>query len=167
MTEGDFKGLEYVELKATQDLKGNKLSLKNISSALEKEQNFLKIPNDPNNPFCLYNLLHRQVFDFLPEVITQDRILRREAPKKLLKKWVISGEKYRADPGANGVWGQNYPNTVAVKLAKLCGYDNPTKCTAHGRRKCSASALANSKENISNAEQRNRTRHKTEKHHVV
>ena len=135
MEEGDYKGLEFVELRATEHLKGNQLSLKNTTTAIQKDQNFLKIPRIPNDPYCLYNLLYRQVFEFMPPDVSEDRILRREAPKKLLKSFKSSGLKYRANPHSTGVWGCNNANTCSVRLANIWEYDNPhytMKCSTWG-----------------------------------
>jgi hypothetical protein len=46
-------------------------------------------------------------------------------------------------------------------LAQLCEYDNPMKCTAHGKRKSTASEIINSKENIGNKACCLVTRHKS------
>ena len=94
MEKGDYKGLEFVELRATEHLKGNQLSLKNTTTAIQKDQNFLRIPKIPNNPYCLYNLLYCQVFEFMSPDVSKDRILHHEAPMKLIKLFESSGLKY-------------------------------------------------------------------------
>ena len=56
--------------------------------------------------------------------------------------------KYKAGPGKNEVFGRNYFNKVLKDLAVACGYDNPMRCTAHGKRRGGNSAIVNSKEEI-------------------
>ena len=85
--EGDYQGYAGVVLKHLSGEKNNGLSLKNPT--LENKQNkdsFCWIPKIDDDPFCLYNLCHRQVFEFLPTLIDYDqRILRRKAPQKMIQ----------------------------------------------------------------------------------
>jgi len=63
----------------------------------------------------------------------------------LLQAWkqVDPGCTWLAGPGPTDVYGKNTINEAMKKLAHLCGYDNPTRCTAHGKRKSGATAIVN------------------------
>ena len=64
-----------------------------------------------------------------------------------------------ADPRSVGVWGANYPNKVSKDMAMLCGYDNPQRCTAHGKRKGTCALMGNSSENVAAKQQCKVVRH--------
>ena len=86
MKEGDYFGIPCVQLKPTEAEKGNAISLKNPLVSNSKNENaFLAFPIIEGDPFCVYNLLHRQCFEYMPPDCSDDRILRRMAKKSLLK----------------------------------------------------------------------------------
>ena len=68
--------------------------------------------------------------------------------------------KYKAGPGKNEVFGRNYFNKILKDLAVTCGYDNPMRCTAHGKQRGGNSAIVNLKEEICEKLQLKVCRHK-------
>jgi hypothetical protein len=163
MKEGEYKGIDCVGLRPTKHMKNNAITMQNnVIDEPTGDQKFQWIPDIPGDEYCFYKLIHRHVFEYLPPDAQDLRIFRREAPNKLLKKWKKFGLSWRANPAKNGVYGKNYINVQLKALAHICNYENPDRCTAHGKRKYAVSALVNSSENIASKEVCNRTRHKSD-----
>ena len=57
--------------------------------------------------------------------------------KKMGKPWVYSANN------TNRVIGKNNVNKLLKRLADMCGYTNPMKCTAHGKRRAGISHVVN------------------------
>lgn len=83
------------------------------------------------------------------------------------QKWKKQGLTWLAGQKAGDVFGHSYPNKILKKLAEECGYDNPTRNTAHGKRKLGISAMINSKEAIPSKIVRNYSRHATDSINMV
>jgi hypothetical protein len=64
--------------------KGNAITFKN-STISTSHSAYLQVPDVPDDEFCLYKLLHRQITVYFPPDVKDGRLLRREAPAKLLK----------------------------------------------------------------------------------
>jgi hypothetical protein len=172
MSDGDFVGQPTVRLK--ESLPGQKRE--HLSLAKPKLGAtgvvFAPMPQILNDPYSLYNLLRKLVFEYMPPNCSDNRILRRAATKKqievrfslfscsflklfirtntfvLRKDWRKQGQTWVLDPRPSGAMGHTQPNVYCKELAKICEYDNAQRCTGQGNRKAGISALANSSENI-------------------
>eukprot|EP00536_Pseudo-nitzschia_multiseries_P013942 jgi/Psemu1/36934/gm1.36934_g len=60
-----------------------------------------------------------------------------------LQIWKKQGRPWRLNPSANQVIGKNRINEILVLITKWSGYENPERCTAHGKRHESISKVAN------------------------
>jgi hypothetical protein len=69
---------------------------------------------------------------------------------------------YQANPKPNGVFGINYLNKQLVELAKLCGFTDPQRNTAHSKRKFTITALLSHHEEIGHQNIKVAARHKTD-----
>jgi hypothetical protein len=82
MEEGDYEGVPFVGIKATNFEKGNCITLKNVY--LEHgDDRFHRIPDDVGNKFSIHKLLTHHLSVFCPPGI--DRIFRRTAYQSQLK----------------------------------------------------------------------------------
>jgi hypothetical protein len=82
MEEGDYKGVPFVGIKATNFEKGNCITLKNVY--LEHgDDRFHRIPDDVGDKFSIYKLLTHHLSVFCPPGI--GRIFRRTAYQPQLK----------------------------------------------------------------------------------
>ena len=69
---------------------------------------------------------------------------------------------HQANPEPNGVFGVGHLNKVLVELAKLCGYTNPTKNTAHSKRMHAITNLCSAPEEIGHQNIKLAARHKSD-----
>ena len=96
---------------------------------------------NPDDEFCTVKLYKFYVTNWLdPDLPPSAKFFRRQAPRKEIRNrrkndlFFESGEPF----------GVNYFNQLMVSMAHDCGFNNPDRCTAHGRRKEGISKLANS-----------------------
>ena len=89
MREGRFKGAKYVRLDPNHlGQKKKALSLANPTRTDEGNKDAHVPIIATSDPLCLYNLLHRHIFKYMPpncEGEPRDRILRRKATAKTRK----------------------------------------------------------------------------------
>jgi hypothetical protein len=64
-----------------------------------------------------------------------------------------------------GVIGVNHLNTLLVRLATQCDFDNPQKNTAHSKRKYAITSLTTAKEDLGIANIKVAARHKSDDAH--
>jgi hypothetical protein len=85
--ESGKRGMRFYRLKASHSgQKGNALSLKNTSTENPKNMNgCAPMVEDPDDPYCLYYLLHRHLTQYLPPDASDGRIFRRKASNKQIK----------------------------------------------------------------------------------
>eukprot|EP00536_Pseudo-nitzschia_multiseries_P005327 jgi/Psemu1/12328/gm1.12328_g len=120
-TEGEFVGIEYIWLKPNyNDQKKRSLSLKN------------PVPDDPNTKKttlpCPYNG-DPAIYSLVPDNCEGvNRIFCKAASKKQMEESAI---------------GKNSINKILVLIATWSGYENPERCTAHGKKHKSISKVAN------------------------
>jgi hypothetical protein len=62
----------------------------------------------------------------------------------------------------NGTIGANHLNTLLVRLATQCGFDNPKKNTAHSKRKYAITCLTMAKEDLGHQNVKLAARHKSD-----
>jgi hypothetical protein len=72
---------------------------------------------------------------------------------------------YQANPLPNGVFSIGHMNKVLVELATVCGFTDPTKNTAHSKRKFAITSLLTSKEEIGHQNIKLAARHKSDDAH--
>ena len=106
-----------------------------------EEVGYHDVVANPDDAFCTVKLYKHYVTNFLdPDLPPTAKFFRRRAPRKEIRNrqnrnlFFESGEPF----------GQNYFNQLMVTMAHDCGFTNPSRCTAHGRRKEGISKLANS-----------------------
>ena len=74
------------------------------------------------------------------------RIFRKPASKAELELWTKQGHpEWKLSAKRSRVIGQNKINDIVKEIAVLCKYDNPDKCTAHGKRRGGISVVGNQK----------------------
>jgi hypothetical protein len=79
--------------------------------------------------------------------------------------WETAGLPYKANPKENGVFGINHLNKKLVELAKVCGFKDPNKNTAHSKRKFAITSLVSAKEEIGHQNIKTAARHKSDDAH--
>jgi len=72
---------------------------------------------------------------------------------------------YQANPHKNGTISVNYLNTLLVKLATKCGFDDPKKNTAHSKRKYAITCMKMATENLGHQNVKLAARHKSDDAH--
>jgi hypothetical protein len=83
------------------------------------------------------------------------------------QKWKNAGLSYQANPLKNGVFSIGHLNKVLVELATVCGFTDPTKNTAHSKRKFAITSLVTSKEEIGHQDIKLLASHKNDDAHRV
>jgi hypothetical protein len=94
MEEGKYIGVKYFGIKATNFEKGSAITLKHVYLE-HSDDRFHRIPDDVEDPFSLYKLLHHHLTVNCPPGV--GRIFRHKANKKQLKVSSLS-RPYRARP---------------------------------------------------------------------
>eukprot|EP00536_Pseudo-nitzschia_multiseries_P006214 jgi/Psemu1/14738/gm1.14738_g len=121
-TEGEFVGIQYIQLKPNYNgQKKGSLSLKNpVLDDRNTKKTTLPCPynGDPMSTCQTTIKLLSLVPDNCEGV---NRIFRKPASKKQLE-------------ATNQVIGKNRINEILVLIATWSGYENPERCTAHGKR---------------------------------
>ena len=85
MKDGEFKGRRYVKLKDTHNgQKGNDLSMANTTCKNDKDFQHIPYP-ETDDPLGVFNLLYRQIYEYMPPGCSEERIFHRQAPDKLLE----------------------------------------------------------------------------------
>ena len=137
---GPLKGHEYLRLTIPNHAeKTRKIDFRNPYN--REDVGFHDVVSNPDDEFCTVKLYKHYVTNWLdPDLPPSAKFFRRRAPRKEIrnrrknKLFFESGEPF----------GQNYFNQLMVTMAIDCKFTNPTRCTAHGRRKEGISKLANS-----------------------
>lgn len=145
--EGEYKGIEYIRLKETYNgQKNNDLSLKN---AVVDAENTIKktLPCIWNKHYLSCYQTTKTLIVMVPDkAITSDgiqRIFRKPAKKATIEKWILEGKPWRLNPNSSKVIGSHTINSILKSIAVLCKYDNPKRCTLHGKRRCGVSKITN------------------------
>ena len=136
---GPLKGYEYLRLVIPAHAeKTRKIDFRNPYN--REEVGYHDVVANPDDEFCTVKLYKHYVTNFLdPDLPQTAKFFRRRAPQKEIRfrqkrnLFFESGEPF----------GQNYFNQLMVTMAHECGFTNPSRCTAHGRRKEGISKLAN------------------------
>jgi hypothetical protein len=161
LEEGDDAGKLCLSLRGFFTDKSCKLSLDNPT--LRNEEGFHTTIENDRDPYTTVNL-----FLGIKRHYPTDwagTILRRAAPAKELKKrQKIAGESgfvMHADLSDHGVFGANYISSTVIKeIVHRCGFTNPEKCTAAGRRAAGITNLVSSG-TVSTAQIQTSARHKS------
>ena len=74
----------------------------------------------------------------------------------------MQGLPHQANPMPNGVFGVGHLNKTLVELAILCGFTDPTKNTAHSKRKYAITNLCSAPEEIGHQNIKLAARHKSD-----
>ena len=89
-TGGDYKGRRTVTLKSDHDgQKGNDLTIANYTCENDGDYKYIPFPEEPDNPLCLYSLLHKHINEHMSPDCSDTRIFRREASEKQKKVRLI------------------------------------------------------------------------------
>ena len=106
-----------------------------------ESSNYIPIVKMTDDPYEPYNMIYRYMFVLLPpeefkhpSVVGSIRIFQREASFPLQDEWRAKKLPYILAPG-NRPYGKNFFTTALKRHAKIFGYDNPEKCTFHGKGK--------------------------------
>jgi hypothetical protein len=161
LEDGEDAGKLCLSLKGLFTDKSCKLSLDNPT--LRNEEGFHTTIENDRDPYTSVNL-----FLGIRRHYPTDwagTILRRAAPAKVLKKRRKQIEKGTflpcADLTDHGKFGANYISSTVIKeIAHRCGFVNPDKCTAHGRRAAGITNLVSSG-TVSTAQIQTSARHKS------
>ena len=148
---GPLKGSLYLTLKSDHaGQKGKSLTLSNHTKKDNHQGCLHSHIYKDGDRFGLYNLMWLYVHHLLPpNQLLQDgddTLFRYLANKQQIKKWSVKYGKrctWLASPLKSRVIGANQFNTLAVRLAEMCGYDNPKTNRGHGNRKSGISLLCN------------------------
>ena len=143
LAEGEDAGKLCLSLKGLFTDKSCKLSLDN--PVLRDEEGFHTAIENQGDAFTAINLF-LGIKKHFPSGWA-GTILRRPAPEKVLRKLrkKANGSFLQcADLADNGAFGTNYANSVIKDIAFRCGFDNPERCTAAGRRRAGITKLVSS-----------------------
>ena len=139
--------------------KNEKLSLKNPFSTDSPEDH--EIPSDPSDPLDFVKIFKHYRFVLGP-VHPFGRFFRRRAPQKVLDKRRKKNDFTEIDlTTPNGHLGANQFTKYTRRMAVRCRFENPERCTAHGKRKEGVSAMVNAKEVMDDEVHRKSSRHKS------
>ena len=140
--DGPLAGIKYVTLKNVHT-NTKKMNSHQDSTNLHHQRIY-----QTNDVFGCYSMLHTLCFVLLPpDRYLQngtDIVFRYEASKKQKKTWIEDHGRetaWRCSPLENQEIGANQYNPMAIKLATVCGYDNPI--TNRGTRHPSSSRITN------------------------
>ena len=145
--KGEFKGIAYVRLKENyHGQKNNDLTLKKcVKDAENTRKKTLPCMFD-EHPLSCYQTTTK-LLGMVPDSATItdgiQRIFQKPASKTTMDKWIIKGKTWRLNPSGLKVIGEHTINQILKKVATLCNYNHPTRCTAHGKRRCGISQVAN------------------------
>jgi hypothetical protein len=161
LEEGEDAGKLCLSLKGLFTDKSCKLSLDNPT--LRNEEGFHTTIENDRDPYTSVNLYQGIKKHFPTD--WAGTILRRSAPTKVLKKRRKELGDGAFIPCADltdwGKFGANYISTTVIKeIAHRCGFNNPDKCTAHGRRAAGITNLVSSG-TVSTAQIQTSARHKS------
>ena len=148
---GALKGTPYLTLKNDHaGQKGKSLTLSNHTKKDNHQGRHHSHIYKDDDRFGLYNLMWLYDKHLLPpDQVLQDgddTLFRYQANKQQIKKWKVKYGKrctWLASPLKSRVIGANQFNALAVRLAKMCDYDNPTTNRGHGNRKSGILLLCN------------------------
>ena len=135
-----MKGREYLRLVIPSHAeKSRKIDFCNPYN--RDDVGYHDIVANPDDDFCTVKLYKYYVNNWLdPNLYPSDKFFRRRAPRKEIR----NRRKNNIFFESGDAFGQNYFNQLMVTMAHECGFENPSRCTAHGRRKEGISKLANS-----------------------
>jgi hypothetical protein len=143
--EGAFKGIPFVRLKENYSgQKGKALSLRNhVQDAANTKKKTFACPYSSDRLSCYQTTL--KLIEWTPPEANgrPRRIFRKKASKAELEEWEQAGKKYRLSSKPSRVIGKCQINKLLKKVAVWCNYDNPNRCTAHGKRAAGISTCAN------------------------
>ena len=90
------------------------------------------------------------------------RFFRRRAPQKVIDQRRKKNDFCEIDLSTpNGHLGANQFTKYTRRMAIRCRFENPERCTAHGKRKEGVSAMVNAKESVDDEVHRKSSRHKS------
>ena len=137
-----------------------KLTLSNTSFQLNGEDH--EIREDPKDPLCAIKVFEHFWYVFAGSNY-QGRIFRRRASVKEIKRRQLVGDRREMGFDMHHAIGKNSLSNYTVSMAKRCGFDNPDRNTAHGKRKEGISAMSNAKEAVDGKLIMASSRHKCER----
>ena len=157
---GKYKGRECVRLMLDVNVsKNEKLTLKNPYSNDSPEDH--EIPSDPSDPLDFVKIYKHYRYTLGP-VKPFGRFFRRRAGRKTIDKRRKKNDFTEIDlTSPNGHLGANQFTTYTKRMAVRCNFENPDRCTAHGKRKEGVSAMVNAKEAVDDEVHRKSSRHKS------
>ena len=134
--EGSFKGIPFVRLEENcSGQKEKSLSLRNhVQDAANTKKKTFACPYSSDRLSCYQTTL--KLLEWTPPNIGggPSRIFRKKASKAELEEWEEAGMKWRLSSKPSRVIGKCQINKLLKKVAVWCKYDNPDRCTAHGKR---------------------------------
>jgi hypothetical protein len=158
---GPYIGRECLNLKSLKTEKTRKLNLSNTER--RDETGFHDMVANPNDTLCIVRI-YKILRSHYPEDY-KGSILRRPLPQKevdILQKFLGKGKFVpMADLSKKGKFGKNYTTTVCRRVAARCGFENPEKHTAAGRRRTGITELVSSDTEVPSSELLISSRHKS------
>ena len=157
---GPFIGRECLNLKSLKTEKARKLSLTNTER--RDENGFHDMVANPDDVLCIV-----KIFKALRRHYPKDykgMILRRSIPMKEVKFLSKSSKESfipMADLSEKGKFGKNYTTEVCRRVARCCGFEDPEKHTAAGRRRTGITELVSSDVEVPSSELLLASRHKS------
>ena len=148
-------------MKSLKTEKTRQLSLSNTER--RDESGFHDMVANPDDSLCIVRIF-KAIRSHYPIKYT-GTILRRSLPEKALKKMRKSMSEGSfvpmADLSGRGKFGKNYTTVVCRKVANRCGFDNPQKHTAAGRRRTGITQLVSADVVVPSSELLIASRHKS------
>lgn len=128
-------------LKGFNGEKISKLDL--FKTTLREELYYHSCVEDPNDPYCVYNLFHLYI-QHLPDGWEGKLLLKGiNLDDRLRVEPDENGTKKFADTSLSGRLGINACNKICQRVARRCGMKNPSKQLASGRRRAGITKIAN------------------------
>ena len=152
LDEGEFAGIPFINLKENYGgQKGKSLSLRNPTMDVENtRKKTFPCPYNSDPLSCYQTTL--KLIKMMPDSDTVEgseggrRLFRKPASKAELQLWAKEGHpEWQLSAKKSRVIGKSNVNKILKNIAVLCKYDNPEKCTAHGKRRGGISVCANQK----------------------
>ena len=154
-TEGAYKGRKYIRLRANNFDKTQKLSIAK-PTIREVDQDIRTIPDNPEDPYCLYKTLLFFKDKYFPKTWSSYILLRPAYFKEVgmqekkgrypflagIYRKNKDGDYVVDENNPTGKLGEHYPNTLLKDLGKLCGFD--ARITSRSGRRTGATKVGGS-----------------------
>ena len=151
---------KFIRLTIPIQDKTTKLSLNNTSIKTNPED--LEIREDPDDPLCYVKIYEHYVYK-LAGPDARGRFFRRSCSQSEKNRRTKVGDTREMGFEPVHVVGKHSFSKYTKAMAKRCGFINPERNTAHGKRKEGISAMSNAEDAVDGKLIMASARHKSEK----